>query len=58
MISNNIYTILSDEDNEILLSMENGLTSFYPNKKPSTTGQGNGTDDYALQCVVRYPAQK
>ena len=20
--------------------------------------KGNGTDDYALQCVVRYPAQK
>ena len=33
MISNNIYTILSDEDNEILLSTENGLTSFYPKQK-------------------------
>ena len=37
MISNNIYTILSDEDNEILLSTESPAS--IPNKKPSTTGQ-------------------
>ena len=59
MISNNIYTILSDEDNEILLSTENGLTSFYTQTKNLLQlDKGNGTDDYALQCVVRYPAQK
>ena len=33
MISNNIYTLLSDADEDILLSTENGLTSFYPNQK-------------------------
>ncbi len=33
LISNNIYTLLSDTDEDILLSTENGLTSFYPNQK-------------------------
>ncbi|WP_455962398.1 hybrid sensor histidine kinase/response regulator transcription factor [Bacteroides bouchesdurhonensis] len=33
LISNNIYTILSDDDNDILLATENGLTSFYPKQK-------------------------
>lgn len=33
MISNNIYTILSDEDQSILLSTENSLTSYYPSEK-------------------------
>ncbi|MDD3039184.1 two-component regulator propeller domain-containing protein [Bacteroides sp.] len=33
LISNNIYTILSDEDEDILLATENGLTSFYPKQK-------------------------
>lgn len=33
LISNNIYTILSDSDEDILLSTENGLTSFYPKQK-------------------------
>lgn len=33
LISNNIYTILSDEDKDILLATENGLTSFYPKQK-------------------------
>lgn len=33
LISNNIYTILSANDNEILISTENGLTSFYPDQK-------------------------
>jgi hypothetical protein len=33
LISNNIYTLLSDADEDILLSTENGLTSFYPNQK-------------------------
>lgn len=32
LISNNIYTILSDADKNILISTENGLTSFYPDK--------------------------
>lgn len=30
LISNNIYTILSDGDKSILISTENGLTCFYP----------------------------
>ena len=30
LISNNIYTILSDNDKEFLISTESGLTSFYP----------------------------
>ena len=30
LISNNIYTILSDKDKNILLATENGLASFYP----------------------------
>ena len=33
LISNNIYTILSDEDKDILISTESGLTSFYPQQK-------------------------
>lgn len=33
MISNNIYTILSDADKDIIMSTESGLTSFYPNEK-------------------------
>lgn len=33
LISNNIYTILSDADKNVLLSTENGLTSFYPKQK-------------------------
>ena len=33
LISNNIYTLLSDADEDILLSTESGLTSFYPNQK-------------------------
>lgn len=33
LISNNIYTILSDEDKNILISTENGLTNFQTNKK-------------------------
>lgn len=33
MISNNIYTILSDSDKNIILSTENGLTSFDPQQK-------------------------
>lgn len=33
LISNNIYTILSDADKDILISTENGLTSFYPDTK-------------------------
>lgn len=33
LISNNIYTILSDDDKDILLSTENGLTSFHPKQK-------------------------
>lgn len=33
LISNNIYTILSDEDQSILLSTENSLTSYYPSEK-------------------------
>lgn len=32
LISNNIYTILSDEDKDIVLSTESGLTSFFPEK--------------------------
>lgn len=33
MISNNIYAILSDSDKNIILSTENGLTSFDPQQK-------------------------
>jgi len=33
LISNNIYTILSDADKEILMGTESGLTSFYPQQK-------------------------
>ncbi len=33
LISNNIYTILSDADKELLMGTENGLTSFYPQQK-------------------------
>ena len=33
LISNNIYTILSDADEEILMGTETGLTSFYPSRK-------------------------
>ncbi len=33
LISNNIYTILSDGKDDILLSTENGLSSFYPQKE-------------------------
>ena len=33
LISNNIYTILSDGDKNILLSTENSLTSYYPTAK-------------------------
>jgi signal transduction histidine kinase/AraC-like DNA-binding protein len=33
LISNNIYTILSDADKDIIMSTESGLTSFYPEEK-------------------------
>ncbi|WP_042372899.1 hybrid sensor histidine kinase/response regulator transcription factor [Bacteroides neonati] len=33
LISNNIYSILSDHDVDILLGTENGLSSFYPKEK-------------------------
>lgn len=33
LISNTVYGILSDEDQNILLSTENGLASFYPKEK-------------------------
>ena len=33
LISNNIYTILSDADKDIIISTESGLTSFYPEEK-------------------------
>ena len=33
LISNNIYSILSDGDNSVLLSTENSLTSYYPEEK-------------------------
>lgn len=33
LISNNIYTILSNNDTDILISTENGLTSFHPKQK-------------------------
>ena len=33
MISNNIYSILSDGDKSVLLSTENSLTSYYPEEK-------------------------
>lgn len=33
LMSNNIYTILSDADQDILISTEYGLTSFYPKQK-------------------------
>lgn len=33
LISNNIYTILSDDDKDIVISTENGLSSFYPKQK-------------------------
>lgn len=33
LVSNNIYTILSDEDKEILISTESGLSSYYPEQK-------------------------
>lgn len=49
LISNNIYTILSDDDRNILLSTENSLTSFYPAKKIFhnwTREQGLMTDHF------------
>ena len=33
LISNNIYTILSDTDDDIIMSTENGLSSYYPAEK-------------------------
>lgn len=33
LISNNIYTILSDDNKDIVLSTENGLTTFHPEEK-------------------------
>lgn len=33
LISNNIYTILSDDDSNILIGTENGLTNFLPKEK-------------------------
>lgn len=33
LISNNIYAILSDADEDIVMSTENGLTSYYPAEK-------------------------
>lgn len=33
MLSNNVYSILSDSDKNIILSTENGLTSFEPKQK-------------------------
>lgn len=49
LLSNNIYTILSDEDKNILLSTENSLTSFYPESKVFhnwTKEQGLMTDHF------------
>lgn len=33
LISNNIYTILSDTDDDIIMSTENGFSSYYPAEK-------------------------
>lgn len=38
LISNNIYTILSDGKDDILLSTEYGLSGFYLKEKDSITG--------------------
>ena len=49
LISNNIYTILSDKDTDILISTENGLTSFHPKQKTFhslTKEQGLMTDHF------------
>lgn len=57
LISNNIYTILSDEDKDILISTENGLTSFYPQQKKFynwTKDMGLMTTNYnALSGTLR-----
>lgn len=47
LISNNIYTILSDADKEILMSTEAGLTSFYPQEKKFY----NWTEDMGLMTT-------
>lgn len=47
LISNNIYTILSDADKEILMSTETGLTSFYPQEKKFY----NWTEDMGLMTT-------
>ena len=49
LISNNIYMILSDGKNDILLSTEYGLSSFYPQTKIFhnwTKEQGLQTDHF------------
>nr|WP_044654235.1 two-component regulator propeller domain-containing protein [Bacteroides acidifaciens] len=47
LISNNIYTILSDADKEILMGTESGLTSFYPEQKKFY----NWTEDMGLMTT-------
>ena len=47
LISNNIYTILSDADEEILMGTETGLTSFYPQEKKFH----NWTEDMGLMTT-------
>lgn len=57
LISNNIYTILSDADNQILISTESGLSSFYPEEKKFynwTKDMGLMTTNYnALSGTLR-----
>lgn len=57
LISNNIYCILSNEEGEIYLSTENGLTSFNPEKRSFqnwTKEQGLKTDHFnAASGVLR-----
>lgn len=57
LISNNIYTILSDADHQILISTESGLSSFYPEEKKFynwTKDMGLMTTNYnALSGTLR-----
>lgn len=52
LISNHVYSILSNDDIDILLSTENGLSSFYPQKEAFH----NWTRDQGLMTVHFNPS--
>ena len=58
LISNNIYTILPESDGHILMSTENGISSFHPTEKTFHNWTKEQADVLLLQCLFRNATQE